>query len=388
MRNLLARSSNRRILAGFVVSGFLFALPGALLPTWGFHLSGQYALAGSYFLMVVTGMALAAVVAQHAMPRYSISHVLSGGCVLAFGALAGLAAVPTTAHAAWRMAGILLIGVAAGLVNTGLFHALLPIYESDPPRVLTAAGICFGVGSLLSTLLVAGTFYLYSIEAVLLALALIPLAFFYFYSRTTFPLQQEFLAWQQAARNWKTLGAILFALLLFFQFGNEWTIAGWLPLYLVTHLGVSPAAALLLLAIYWMALTGGRSAMPSLLQSVRPSRLLFGSAAAALFGCFTLLMTNNKFGAVMGILLIGGGFAPIYPLVAVRIGQRFPDYHPGFFNGIFSLALAGGMLAPFAMGILAARYGMGIMMVLPGLGTCMVVALLLALWLESRVTGR
>ena len=40
-------------------------------------------------------------------------------------------------------------------------------------------------------------------------------------------------------------GAVLFALLLFFQFGNEWSIAGWLPLFLIRRVGLSPKAALL-----------------------------------------------------------------------------------------------------------------------------------------------
>ena len=196
------------------------------------------------------------------------------------------------------------------------------------------------------------------------------------------------IAARGSAPEWRTVGAILFALLLFFQFGNEWSIAGWLPLYLITRLGMSPAQSLWLLAVYWVSLTMGRLVVSFLLSRVRASRLLFASAAGALFGCFTLVMTNNTFGAVMGILLIGGGFASIYPLLAARMGKRFPDYHPGFFNGIFSIALAGGMLSPWILGMLAARYGMGVVMLWPALGTCMVVALLLGLWLESRVTGR
>jgi fucose permease len=42
------------------------------------------------------------------------------------------------------------------------------------------------------------------------------------------------------------------------QFANEWSIAGWLPVYLIDRLGMSPTGALMLLAVYWMALTAGR----------------------------------------------------------------------------------------------------------------------------------
>ena len=57
-----------------------------------------------------------------------------------------------------------------------------------------------------------------------------------------------------------------------------------------------------------------------------------------------LSYTTNRFGADMGILFIGCGFAPIYPLVVEKIGHRFTYYHPGFYNGIFSFAFAGGLL--------------------------------------------
>ena len=173
----LAPSRKRRALAGFVISGFLFALPGALLPVWQYHLSEQYEIAGAYFLMMVSGMALSAISARHLIPRHSISRVLALSCGLACAALLSLALVPQTGNAGWRMAGLLAIGLAAGLVNTGLFHALLPFYDQQPARVLTLAGFCFGAGSLISPVLVAGTYYLYSIEAILLALAMVPLVY-------------------------------------------------------------------------------------------------------------------------------------------------------------------------------------------------------------------
>ena len=47
--------------------------------------------------------------------------------------------------------------------------------------------------------------------------------------------------------------------------------------------------------------------------------------------------------------LIGAGFATIYPLVAEKIGHRFTYYHPGLFNGIFSFAMVGAMLAPWLL---------------------------------------
>jgi fucose permease len=195
-------------------------------------------------------------------------------------------------------------------------------------------------------------------------------------------------ALRAALSDFRSPGAILFALLLFFQFGNEWSIAGWLPLLLIRRVGISPKGALLILALYWFFLMAGRLGSVAVLPRVRHGSLLLGSVLAALFGCLILFFTNNAFGAATGAFFLGIGYASIYPLVADAIGRRFPYYHPGFFNGIFSLALVGGLLAPATLGYAASVFGVGVVIGIPLVGTFLVMTLLLLIWLESKVTGR
>jgi fucose permease len=225
---------------------------------------------------------------------------------------------------------------------------------------------------------------------ILMLMALVPGLFAAVYARTAVA-QTAAVAHtdlRQALRDFRSLGAVLLALLLFFQFGNEWSIAGWLPLFLVRRLGISPPASLGLLALFWTALLVGRVTAVAIIPKVRHGRLLGGSVLAALFGCMLLELTDNQFGAGAGLLLLGAGFASIYPLVAEKIGGRFPYYHPVFFSGIFSFALFGGLIAPAALGYAAAIWGIGVVVAVPLLGTFMVSALIVLIWLESKVTGR
>jgi hypothetical protein len=152
--------------------------------------------------------------------------------------------------------------------------------------------------------------------------------------------------------------------------------------------GLSPAGALRTLALYWLFLLGGRLGAIAILPRVSHGLLLLGSVLSALFGCLILHYAGTGFGAVSGVFFLGAGYASIYPLVAEAIGRRFPYYHPGFFNGIFSLALLGGLLAPASLGYAASQWGVGVVIGLPLFGTWMVAFLLLAIWLESKVTGR
>jgi FHS family glucose/mannose:H+ symporter-like MFS transporter len=379
-----------RVLPGFLTSGFLFAMLGALLPRWGYHITADYRTIGVYFICLAVGVIVPTESAAGFIRRASISNQMAAGCGLASASLVLLAFTPLSAPALWRGLGLLLVGLSAGLINSALFAALSAAYTEDVARAVSIGGILFGVGCLVSALIVALTFYSLSVTGALLLLALVPGVFAFVYYRMHIPAidtsdQPSFF---DAVRDFRSFGTVAFAALLFFQFGNEWAIAGWLPMFLIEQLGISPKTSILLLAVYWLALLVGRVVLFAILRQVGHGRVLLISASGAAFGCILLFFTNNLFGATMSVLLTGFGFAAIYPLVAERIGRRFTYYHPGLFNGIFSLALAGGMLAPGTLGLFADSYGIRVVAALPLVGTVMVVALVLLIWLESKVTGR
>ncbi len=367
------------------------ALLGAILPAWGYHRDpADFTAVGNYFLSLAVGIVASVAVARPIQARKGLSFLLVFACALASLALAYLALVSPPLSEWWRVAGLLVLGVSAGLLNVSLFHAVSPRYQGAAAATINRGGIWYGLGCLLATLLVAGTFYAYTVPTILIFMAVVPAAFAGLYARAGYiaPPAGTQPGLRQALQDFRSPGAVLFALLLFFQFGNEWSIAGWLPLFLIRRVGLSPSSALLTLALYWLFLMAGRLGAVAILPRVRHGRLLMGSVLAALFGCLILYSTNNWFGAANGAFFLGAGYASIYPLVAEAIGRRFPYYHPGFFNGIFSLALVGGLLAPATLGYAAEQFGVGVVILIPLVGTLTVMTLLLLIWLESKVTGR
>jgi len=380
-----------KALAGFLLSGFLMALLGAILPAWGYHRDPpDFAAVGTYFLALAVGVVLSGLFARRVVARRGPTFLLVAACVLSCLSLLYLAMVSPPAGAAWRVGGLLALGIGAGMLNLALFSAISPSYQLDAAGTVNLGGVWYGLGCVAATLLVAGTFYVYTVPSILIFMAVVPALFGGMYLQTSFaapaPGSQPTL--RQALHDFRSPGAVLFALLLFFQFGNEWSIAGWLPIFLIRRVGLSPLAALLILALYWLFLMTGRLTAVAVLPRVRHGRLLLGSGVASLFGCFILFWTNNSFGAAMAALFIGAGYASIYPLVAEAIGRRFPYYHPGFFNGIFSFALLGGLLAPASLGYAATALGVGVVIGIPLMGTCLVMLLLILIWLESKMTGR
>ena len=365
------------------------AFLGAILPAWGYHLRDGFKEVGYYFLSLNFGFLLSVGGAHFLLPRKGVKFVLILANALACGGFLFLALTSPPVAAGWRLAGVLWLGVGAGLLNTGVFHAISPLYRHDRAATVNLAGVLFGLGCLLTALLMAGTYYVYTVPSILILFAILPGFYAGIYAKA--PLSREPVSFEvpllQVLRDFRSPGAVLFSLLLFFQFGNEWSIAGWLPLFLIRRLGISPEASLFMLALYWAALLVGRIVSQVVMKRMSHAAMLLCSIVSAVFGAIVLANTNNRFGAVMGILFIGAGFASVYPLVVEKIAHRFPYYHPGFYNGIFSFALTGGFLAPWSLGYFADSWGIQAVMVVPLLGTCMVFLLLLLITLEAKLSG-
>ncbi len=119
-----------------------------------------------------------------------------------------------------------------------------------------------------------------------------------------------------------------------------WSIGGWLPVYLIDRLGVSPTGALTVLAVLldgadgWARIGG----VGGLVKMMPHGRLLGISAFCALFGGTALAAANTRGGAVVGIVLMGAGiFGDLCRWRRSRLHHGFRGYHSGYFSGLFAI---------------------------------------------------
>src|SRR5262249_9551731 len=157
-------------------------------------------------------------------------------------------------------------------------------------------------------------------------------------------------------------------LVMFFQSGTEWAAGGWLAIYWIRKFGVNRETALFGLALYWTALILGKLLGPRVPWLAGPWRQSTAGAGGALFWCPGLLAAAGKGGAAVGTLCLAAGVGTLYSLALGMIGERFRYYHPGFFNGLLSLSLIGGMLAPWSAGLLASLWVIEWAVWIPALG--------------------
>jgi fucose permease len=385
----LPATSGRIALTVFFFSGLLMAFPGAILPSWGYHLSYNFVEVGRYFLFMALGIALSAATGERLTRSKGTRVAVVLGCVAAALSLSWLAIASPPMPWFWRAAGVFGVGFAGGMLNSSAFQALSSLYERDPAATVNMAGTLFGLGCFAMAMIASGSILFYTARSTLVLLAVFPAFAAGLYYKRSFPAPTERVdrPLREILTDVRSAGAVLFSMLLFFQFGNEWSVAGWVAVYLVHRVGLSPDSALAMLGAYWLALTLGRIGAQALLPRIGHGVILSGSAIAAILGSLILAFTNNSFGSWSGLLLQGLGFAPIYPLVVEKIGHRFPNYHPGFYNGLLSFGITGGLIAPWALGYAASWWGIQTVMLLPFGGAFIVLVLILLLWLEARLTG-
>jgi fucose permease len=389
----LAGPEARDLAAGFLLAGMLIGVLGSLMIAWLYQFDKDFREVGLHFL-AFSGAALAgAFLVQRFLRAMSFRWICMLACVLASVAYIELTFAWPAVPVVFRLLGVALLGAASGVLIVTLLHASKPYYDQNAAGTINFAGILAGCGSFLVTLTVGGTYYLYSVQWETILLAAVPLVFLILFSRSgqlragTFqPQQARSKILKSALSDVSSVAAVLFSLLLFFQIGNEWSLAGWLPLFLIHRLGINPESAILVLALYFLALVAGRIISQALLSRVGHTKMLAGSIVAAMLGYLLLSFTNTVVGSALATILTGLAFAPIYALVAEKLGRRF-DYRPGFFNGIFSLALTGGMLMPWLLGFVGYYLGMSYVMIVPALGSVAVFILMLLILLESKLMG-
>lgn len=379
----------RAFLASVFLLGMLITLLGSVLPVWGYHRLDEFISAGHHFLCLALGYTTANVLASRSLEkRAAPSRSLMPGAALALLAILIFAVLPPPFPLEIQLTGAVFAGAAIGILNAGLFRQLGQTVLLRSSSIFQLASLFWLLGAVATPLAVA-LIVAPTNSFALLVLAPVPLLVG-FSLRQGVPemaSSQGERGFREAIEDFRNPSAVLLAMLLFFQLGNEMAIFGWLPVFLIQRLGVSPATGLFGLAAFAFALLLGRVGVQALGRHAWRRRLALAGIGIALLGCLMLSSTNNLFGAMFGIALTGLGFAPIYPTALELISSRFPYFHPGVFNSIFSAGMAGGALAPWSLGWFAHTFGIQVVMFLPAAGLMMVAVILGLLWVEGKLLG-
>jgi len=129
----------------------------------------------------------------------------------------------------------------------------------------------------------------------------------------------------------------------------------------------------------------GRLFSSRLVRKVRNETLILWSAVLALASALLMALAPSGAAAGAGGVLIGFGFAAIYPTTLAIVGARFASFTGTAFSVVIAVGLAGGMLAPWLAGKIAEASSLRRGLVIPVVNCAMIILLAI---LVARATGK
>ncbi len=352
------RGLQTSIFAGAFVFGIVMSSLGSLLPSLFDVVGFEKADAGRLFLLMNFGMLLGSLVFGPICDRFGFRALLAVSVLLVGGSFATLAFV----RGYDSILGFLtLLGLGGGALNGGTNALLNDISPDRRASALNLLGIAFGCGALFMPFLVGSLLQSMGLQSFLVWLSALTLVPFILFVMAQFPPPKHQRGITRSAMG-KILGnplLFLFALLLFFQSGNEFTMGGWISTYLGERMNFEPQNAAYVLAGYWGAIMAGRWIVSRVAGAFPAHALVTGSAFLALVAVVGLIVTDSPGGAAVLAACVGLGFAAIFPTTLAQAGTVFAEFSGTAFGIIFVVALAGGMTAPWLVGRIAQDHGVG-----------------------------
>lgn len=358
--------------AAMFLFGIILAILGALfgLPEMRARLDLSLLEQGHILLSLFGGVFVSTLLAGPAIHRYGGRGVLTAG-----GTLAGVGFVLLSEASGFTSAAgaALSLGLGGGALNTAANALVADLYPHNRGAMLNIVGVFFGVGamSVPTALALFGR-----VSVVLLSAAALTAVVAVWYASMQFPVAAVDATFSATAslHSVRLPGVILLACLLAFQSGIEGSIGGWVSTY-AGFKGGSGQAATAVLAGFWTAMVAGRLLGARLVRRVEKATLVVFCGAVSAGGCALLLASTSMLSMLIGAVLAGLAFAPVYPTILAVAADRHPRQAATIFGFLFAAGLVGGMIVPWAVGRVAEAYGMQAGMALPVAGAAAVAIL-------------
>lgn len=336
---------------GMLIFGITLTILGSVLP----QLMTQYGVskgqAGSLFTLMSFGILLGSLVFGPIVDRFGYKPVLVVSTALIAAGLEGIAYVPTFA---WLYPAVVGFGIGGGMIN-GATNALVSDISTEARSSgLAYLGIFFGIGAAgipLAMGLLADLFTYQQIVAGIWGSLVLPLVL---YAGLSFPAPKhpQALPLRPAVRLATRKTLLLLGFVLFLQSGMEITMGGWTSTFFQEEIGVGAGQAVYFLSLFWLGLMVARLILGVVLKRTDPAVVLQASLGLAFVASALLLVASGVYLATVGIVLLGAGFAGVYPIILGYVGDRYAKLSGTAFGIATAMGLVGGMILPYATGVL------------------------------------
>ncbi len=360
--------------AGMFVFGIVMAILGAIMPSLFEKIQFNKSEAGNLFFTMNLAMLVMSLFFGPIVDRFGFkSFLIVCSALVAFSLLLFTAA----SSYAVILAAAIFLGFGGGGLNGGTNALTSDIHPEKRSSALNLLGIFFGFGALTIPFLIGVWLENIGLKYILLLATMLCLVPFFLFLIFSFPKpkHEQGFPLSHAAHVVKNPLLWLCGFLLFFQSGNEFTVGGWISTYLHESFGLTAKTASFLLAGYWAAIMGGRLASSRVLKVLRNEYLILLSALVSLCSAVLMIIAPSRFVAGLSTVIIGLGFAAIFPTTLAVVGESFPRFSGTAFSVVFVVALLGGMTSPWLVGKIAYAYSLKQGMFIPVVNCSMIILL-------------
>ena len=340
--------------AGLFTFGIMTSFLGATLPELSARLAFDLQRSGTLFSFLYFPQIPMVFLAGHLIDRFGKKPVLVTGFLFSAAALVGMAYAPS-----YAVLGALLVVLGLGGSSAmSASNTLIPdLYPENPSSALNLANIFFGVGAIFFPWVVTMMTAQVGLRATLWFIAILVAAVAVVALAETFPRASAAggFVWREARNAILNPAVILLAWVLFFYSAVEISTAGWIRTYLEREFSISSQASQIILTVFWVMLMIGRLVSSQIVKRVRGSQMVLAASVGAVVGLLLLATAPNVPLAVVGIVLCGLSYAPVFPNTAGTASTYFSRLFGTVFGILMTLALLSGAVVPPALGYLAQR---------------------------------
>ncbi|MCX8161189.1 MAG: MFS transporter [Candidatus Saccharicenans sp.] len=370
----LARKLTAASSSSIFVFGIVMAILGAILPQLIDNLNLQRTQAGNLFFFMNLGMLAATLFFGPVVDRFGFKLLLALGSLLVGLSFTGLA---FSSNYELVMLSVIFLGLAGGVLNGGSNALVNDLNPGRRAAALNFLGVFFGFGAMLVPLIIGGFLKQLGLRPVVLIAAALSLLPFILFSAFSFPRPKQAQGFPlKDVKKVISSGLLwLAAFILFFQSGNEFSVGGWLSSYFREKFQFGLSQSALVLSGYWFFLIVGRFLYPLLNRLWKRETVVMLSVSLALVSVAGLILSPTGWLAVIFALLVGLGFAAIYPTTLAVIGEKFPEFSGTAFSLAISTGLVGGMLSPWLIGRVSHRHSLQAGLLIPLFNLAMILVL-------------
>lgn len=375
---------------GYILSGAVITIFGAILPHLIEEEQLNYAVAGGLISILAIGNFCASIIYPLAKRHFSHRAV-----VVAITGLSPIVMLLLTIHppVAFMYLLVFVLGITKGTV-TIINNLAMNVATNSSTKYLNILHTTFAVGALASPFIMAALLALGFPWRIIMYILCVSGAFFPLnYWTMDYRMLEEPQPSAANAGDHHADGPtralltnrsfLIITFIMFMYVGFENTVNGWFVTYLKETGVMTSALATAMVSVTWIMMMAGRMGTAQFLQNGNKLQIILVSALIDFVAIVLLVNTHTATMAAIIIAVLGLGMSAIYPTTVAAAGPIIEGSTMGL-SLLTGISAIGGILVPQIIGILADAVGIAGAMVTVVLTVGIMLALSILAVLRDR----